>query len=51
MRNNLTTIPILTIILIVSLIFSVSGCVTKGGTGDQAKTITVTDMAGRSVRL
>ncbi|MDW5549406.1 ABC transporter substrate-binding protein [Methanosarcina sp.] len=51
MRNNLTTIPILTIILVVFLIFSVSGCVTKGGTGDQAKTITVTDMAGRSVTL
>ncbi|HHU79488.1 MAG TPA: ABC transporter substrate-binding protein [Clostridiales bacterium] len=31
--------------------FTVPGCVTKGGTGDQTKTITVTDMEGRSVTV
>ncbi|AKB59509.1 periplasmic binding protein [Methanosarcina barkeri 227] len=51
MRNKLTTPPILAIILIVFLTFLVSGCITNGSTDDQVKTITVTDMEGRSVTL
>lgn len=51
MRERFTRLTILAIVLIIFTAFTVPGCVTKGGTGDQAKTITVTDMEGRSVTV
>lgn len=51
MRYRFRTFTILAIILVIFTVFTVSGCVTKGGMDDQAKTITVTDMEGRSVTV
>jgi iron complex transport system substrate-binding protein len=50
-RERFTILAVLASVLVIFMAFTVPGCVTKGGTGDQAKTITVTDMEGRSVTV
>lgn len=51
MRERFTILAVLASVLVIFMAFTVPGCVTKGVTGDQAKTITVTDMEGRSVTV
>lgn len=51
MRERFTILAVLASVLVIFMAFTVPGCVTKGGTGDQTKTITVTDMEGRSVTV
>jgi len=50
-RERFTILAVLASVLVIFMAFTVPGCVTKGGTGDQAKTVTVTDMEGRSVTV
>jgi len=50
-RERFTILAVLASVLVIFMAFTVPGCVTKGVTGDQAKTITVTDMEGRSVTV